>query len=102
MSLFTDGSIAKLDDLRAYESAVLDLASGEGIDVASKLRITQRQLGTELMPFLAKSGVAEPDLSTVVVTDALLDAHALRTLELIYRDLYQSRLNDRYEGKWKE
>lgn len=102
MALFTDGIIARLDDLRAYESAVLNLASSEGVDVAAKLRTAQRELGTELIAFLAKSGMATRDLSRVVVTDAMLDAHALRSLELIYRDLYQSRLNDRYEGKWRE
>lgn len=102
MALFTDGTIARLDDLRAYESAVLDLASGERIDVSAKLKTAQRELGNELISFLAKSGAGVRDLSRIVVTDAMLDAHALRTLELIYRDLYQSRLNDRYEGKWRE
>ena len=102
MALFTDGTIAKLDDLRAYESAVLDLASGEGIDVGAKLKTAQREIATELIPFITKSGAGSRDLSQVVVTDALLQAHALRTLALIYRDLYQSRLNDRYEGKWRE
>lgn len=101
MALFTDGTIARLDDLRAFESSVLDLASAEGIDVSAKLRIAQREFGTELVPFLTRNGHGR-DLSNVVVTDAVLDAHALRTLSLIYRDLYQSRLNDRYEGKWRE
>jgi hypothetical protein len=32
----------------------------------------------------------------------MVTAHVLRTLEAIYRDLYQSRMNDRYEGKWRE
>jgi hypothetical protein len=55
MALFTDGSIAKLEDLRAYESAVLDLASSEGVDVGAKLRMAQREIATELTPFLRKS-----------------------------------------------
>lgn len=101
MALFTDGTIAKLADLRAYESGVLDLASAEGVDVAAKLRVAQKELSTELVPFLTRRG-ASRDLRHVVVNDAMTQSHALRTLALIYRDLYQSRLNDRYEGKWRE
>jgi hypothetical protein len=102
MALFTDGPIARLEDLRGYETAVLDLASGEGVDVGAKLRMAQREIATELTPFLMKNGLDTRDLSHVVVTDPIVEAHALRTLALIYRDLYQSRLNDRYEGKWRE
>lgn len=103
MALFTDGTMARIDDLRAHESAVLDLASAEGIDVSAKLRLAQGELGTELLSFLSlrRSG-AMRDLSNVVVTDAMVSAHAKRTLAMIYRDLYQSRFNDRYEGKWRE
>ena len=100
MALFTDGTIARIDDLRAHESSVLDLTSTEGIDVSAKLSLAQRELGTEMIPILARRGYR--DLSQVVVTDALLSAHAARTLAMIYRDLYQSRFNDRYEGKWRE
>jgi hypothetical protein len=100
VALFTDGTIARLEDLRAYESAVLNLTSTESVDVNAKLELAQRELGTELLPFLARRGYR--DLSNVVVTTPLLSAHALRTLATIYRDLYQSRYNDRYEGKWRE
>lgn len=100
MALFTDGTIARIEDLRAHESAVLDLASTEGIDVSAKLKVAQAELGTELLPFLRRGG--SYGLSHVVTTDALVSAHAVRALAMIYRDLYQSRFNDRYEGKWRE
>jgi hypothetical protein len=36
----------------------------------------------------------------VIVTEPLAQWHALHTLELIFRDAYNSQLNDRYQGKW--
>ena len=37
MALFTDGAISSLEDLRAYESTIYDLASTERIDLSRKL-----------------------------------------------------------------
>lgn len=105
MALFTDGLIADLPDLRDYESAVLDVAGTEQIDLAAKLEIAQREIGIELTAFLVRKGVPlgpQRELSTVVVTEPLLHLHALQTLALVYRDAYNRQLNDRYLGKWKE
>jgi hypothetical protein len=103
MSLFTDGSIASIEDLKEYESAVLQTASIESIDVSAKLKLAQRNIGFEISGFLARHGFAAPgDLARVTVNDALLHWHCLHTLELFYRDAYNSQVNDRYMGKWKE
>lgn len=104
MALFTDGSIATLADLRAYENSILDLAGAEGIDLAAKLALAQREIGLELTAFLLKNGVfpgLRRELGHVLVTEPLLHAHINTTLSLIYRDVSNSQLNDRYERKWK-
>ncbi|MEJ7606973.1 MAG: hypothetical protein WKF37_12085 [Bryobacteraceae bacterium] len=105
MALFTDGLIAALDDLKAYESSVLDTASTEGINVEAKLGLAQREISFEIGAFLMRHGVhlsADQKLDKVVVTEPLLHWHCLHTLELIYRDAYNSQLNDRHQGKWRE
>ncbi len=105
MALFTDGNIANLNDLRAYESSILDLAGTEGIDVGAKLSLAHRELEFEVVAFLLRRGQlsgASRELHHVVVTVPALHAHTMLTLSLIYRDAYNSQLNDRYEGKWKQ
>jgi hypothetical protein len=103
MALFTDGSIASIEDLKEYESSVLQTASVEGIDVTAKLKIAHRGMSFEIAAYLGRHGFTAPgDLGRVVVSEALLHWHCLHTLELIYRDAYNSQLNDRYLGKWKE
>ncbi|MDZ4798331.1 MAG: hypothetical protein SGI92_09225 [Bryobacteraceae bacterium] len=105
MALFTDGNIANLNDLRAYESSILDLAGTEGIDLGAKLSLAHRELEFEIVSFLLRRGQlsgAHRELDHVVVTDPMLHAHTMLALALIYRDAYNSQLNDRYEGKWKQ
>jgi hypothetical protein len=103
MALFTDGNIASIEDLKEYESAVLQTANIEAIDVTAKLKLAQREIGFEVASFIGRHGYTSPgDLGRVVTSDTLLNWHCLRTLELIYRDAYNSQLNDRYLGKWKE
>jgi hypothetical protein len=101
--LFTDGNLASIDDLKEYESAVLQTASIEGIDITAKLKLAHRGIGFEIATYLGRHGFSAPgDLNRVVVSEALLHWHCLHTLELIYRDAYNSQVNDRYLGKWKE
>jgi hypothetical protein len=103
MALFTDGSIATIEDLKEYESAVLQTANIEAIDITAKLKLAQREIGFEIASFIGRHGYPSPgDLGRVVTSDTLLNLHCLRTLELIYRDAYNSQLNERYLGKWKE
>lgn len=105
MALFTDGNIATLNDLRGYETAILDLASNEGIDLGAKLALGHREVGFEILSFLLKQGYTfanQRNLDSVVVTEPLPHAEIMWTLGLVYRDAYNSQLNDRYEGKWKQ
>jgi hypothetical protein len=105
MGLFTDRGISTSEDLRAYESSVLDVASTEGIELDAKLNLAVREIASELSAYLVKrnpEAAGNRDLSGVVVTDALADWHRVLTLSLIYRDAYNSQNNDRYLGKWKE
>ena len=102
MALFTDGTIATIEDLKEYDSAVLQTASIEGIDVTAKLKLAQREIGFVISAFQARRGFTSPgDLGRVVVNEAILHWHCFHTLELIYRDAYNSQVNERYLGKWK-
>lgn len=103
MALFTDGPVAALTDLRAYESSVLDMASTEAIDLTVKLQIAHREANFEVSCFLVRHGYNPPtDLAKVVATEPMLHFETLRALELTFRDAYNSQLNDRYLGKWRE
>ena len=103
MPLFTDGNVASIEDLRDYESSILHTASVESIDITAKLKLAHREIGFEIATHLARHGFKVPaDLNRVVVSQAILHWHCLHTLELIYRDGYNSQVNDRYLGKWKE
>jgi len=102
MSLFTDGTISTLDDLAAQDTAVLDVASSEGIDLARKLEVARDEIGVELDAMLSQAtewGAKGPDHRAVIVTTPLRIWHTLYTLELVYRDAFNSQLNERYRGK---
>lgn len=110
MALLTDGTISTLDDLRGYEEAILDVAGSERLDLSRKLVLAQQEIEVELTDFLLQQSpeslshgaMWRPDLTKVVVTPALRQWHTFHTLALTYRDAYNSHLNDRYRGKWKE
>lgn len=107
MSLFTDGPILRPEDLRPFESSILDVAASEGISLSAKIEIAQRELGRAIMIFLMRSTVMANDqvtpewLKHVVVTDGLKDWHAVKTLSRFYRDASHNQLNDRYQEKWR-
>jgi len=100
MALFTDGTISTLEDLRGYESAIYDVATSERIDLSQKLALSRQELEMELITRLFRDDPEE--LGQVVVTPALQLWHTFHTLALTYRDAYNSHLNDRYQGKWRE
>ena len=52
MALFTDGNICSTEDLRQYESSILDVASTEGIELEAKLKLAQREIGVAITAFL--------------------------------------------------
>jgi len=110
MALFTDSYISSIAELQAYDSAILEVARIEGVDLSSKLSVADRELGLELQAFLlrhAQSGSGDRDgggygLQHVVVTSGLQQWHTLKTLALVYGDVYNNQLNDRYLGKWNQ
>lgn len=108
MALYLDGNISTLSDLRDQETGILDAAYAEGVDLTTKLRLAQEEIGVEVVVFLLEHGLsvsAEESLrrlSNVVVTPALKQWHTFHTLALAYRDLYYNQYNDRYAAKWKE
>ncbi len=110
MSLFTDGNISGLEELRAYDTGILEVAGAEGVDLAAKLSLAATEIGIELEEFLRKRAgggaglVGQPylGLENVVVTPALRQWHTLRTLALIYADIRSNHVRTRYAGKEKE
>lgn len=105
MSLFNDGNLTTSEDLRAVESAILDVASTEGIELDKKLQVATREIGARITEFLLDNGdnpARARDLQNVVVTEPLRDWHIAHTLAVIFRDAYSSQLNDRYAAKCAE
>jgi len=118
--LFHDSTISTIDDLVEYESELRAVAAAEGIDLETKLRLAQREVGVELLaasalpdatsgpsrlaPFAATAVSSRTvfTLDQVVVTDGLRLWHIFHTLAILFRDAYNRRLNDKYLPKWKE
>lgn len=99
MALLVDGEINSLEDLREWDSGILDTADGERIDLNAKLRRAQAEVEEEIERFLWDQG--RGSIEQVVIDRALRHWHALKTLEATYRDAYFNQLNDRYGEKWK-
>lgn len=106
MPLLNEGPISQIEDLRAYESSVLDTASVEGVTLSPKFDMARRQIATEVLRFLIAQlepgeTVTPAMLNRVVVTDPLLRWHTLHALELFFRDVHHNQINDRYQAKWQ-
>ena len=117
MALLTDGTISRIDELSAYDSQLLTVANSEGIDVTQKLLLAKDELLIETTALLARmggwgsfnwlgqggaSGAGSRGLRNVVVTQPVKLWHTFRALELVYRDAFNSQLNERYAGKRDE
>src|SRR5712692_5372603 len=119
MALFTDGSISEVQDLTAYEANLVEVADAEGIDLLSKLRLAQGELGAELAAASLRPGniywtgpawnssgaevnLSRFELDRVVVTSPLKLWHTFQALAIVYRDAYNRKLNDKYLPKWSE
>jgi hypothetical protein len=104
MALLIDGPISSIEDLHGYDTQLLDMANTEGIDVTRKLALAQEEVEIEVRLLLERmSTLGQPygpaDIRPVVVTAPLQAWHAYRALEMVYRDAFQSQLNDRYAAK---
>ncbi|MEO7651383.1 MAG: hypothetical protein ABIZ80_13040 [Bryobacteraceae bacterium] len=102
MALFTDGPAFTMEELAAHETAILDTASAEGIDLTRKIELAREQVGLELESVLLRHGSCSVGLKNVVVTAPLRLWHVFHTLAVVYRDAYFNQLNDRYKAKWTE
>jgi hypothetical protein len=96
MALLADGPPASLEDLAAHDSSVLAVATTEGIDVSSKLALAYASLVMDL-----ETALGDP-IESVVATTTLKTLLIYSALEHIYRDAYNSQLNDRFEGRRKQ
>jgi hypothetical protein len=109
--LLTDGSPNTTEDLRVYESAILDVSNKEMINLDAKLCLATEEVSEIVLNILlSHSSVTfgtdvlrrSLGVSDVVVTRQVKRWHALYTLAIFYRDAYSDQLNDRYLGKWTE
>jgi hypothetical protein len=95
--LFTDATISTVDHLAEYESEIRTIAVAENIDLETKLRLAQTEVGVELA-----ATDSSFELGRVVVSDALRLWHIFHTLAIVFRDAYNRKLNDKYRPKWTE
>lgn len=114
--LLTDGCPNTTEDLRVYESAILDVANTEFIDLKTKLELATGEISEEVIdtlldrPLIPGQPVGDPQgvarrtigVSDVVVTRQLKRWHALHALAVVYRDAFNNQLNDRYQVKSAE
>jgi hypothetical protein len=109
--LLTDGSPNDNEALRVYESAILDVANIERIELAAKLGLALEEISEDVLDVLLDHTRGSDPQSTirrtmgvsdVVVTAPLKRWHAVHTLETVYRDAFNNQLNDRYEAKFRE
>jgi hypothetical protein len=104
--LLTDGSPNDTLDLQEYESAILDVAHNESIDLSTKLDLALAEVSENVLDVLigrsndltAVTRRAR-GVSDVVVTPQMKRWHATHTLEVFYRDAFNNQLNDRYQQK---
>lgn len=103
--LLTDGLPNTVEDLRVYESAILDVANTERIDLKTKLGLATEEVSEDVLDFLLDDGrAADPKADTrrtvgvsdVVVTRQMKRWHAIHTIALVYRDALHNQLNERY------
>ena len=109
MALFIDGPASSIEDLQGHDTQLTDVANVEGIDVTRKLALAQEEISLELTALLdrlkgpqSRLTMMGPGIGQVVVTPPLKLWHTFRSLELVYRDAYNSQLNDRYAGRRDE
>lgn len=110
MALFTDGPISSISDLTDQDSSLLDVAETEGINLTTKLRLAQDEVGAELTALFERYRVVSPslvnisplDIDHLAVTRPIRLWNTYQTLAMVYRDAYYNQLNDRYRGKWDE
>jgi hypothetical protein len=110
MALFVEGPASTIADLTDQDAGLLDVATGAGINISTKIRLAMEEIQTDLRLWLtSRWGVWEflpwePVLriEQIVVTAPLKRWETMHALALVYRDAYFSQLVDRYQAKWQE
>jgi hypothetical protein len=100
--LLTDTPVIAIEDLADHETAILETAAVEGINLTVKIGLATDEVGLELQSRFPQLGLVNIQLNNVVVTPALRLWLIFHTLEIVYRDAYHNQLNDRYKAKWNE
>lgn len=99
MALLVDGGLTSVAALQEHDTGILETATGEGIDLAGKLRLAETEVRADVERFLARMG--RGGIGQAAATDGMRLWHAWKTLEAVYRDAYFSQMNDRYGARWK-
>ena len=112
MALLTDGNPNDTEGLRVVESAILEVARVEGIDLNAKLCLATEEVSEDVLDMLLGHAPAafliggeqrrRLGVADVVVSPQMKRWQALHTLAVVYRDAYNNQLNDRYLSKWDE
>jgi len=111
MALLTDGNPNDTADLQVYESAILEVAATEAIDLNVKLGLATEEISEDVLDMLLDHARSYDPQSTVrrsigvsdvVISPPMKRWHALHTLEIVYRDAFNNQLNDRYLPKMVE
>ncbi len=100
--LFTDSPAISPKDLADHETAILDTAHNEAINLTVKILLARDEVGLQLQARYPELGLVNVGLRHTVVTPALRLWLVFHTLEIVYRDAYHNQLNDRYKAKWDE
>ena len=100
--LLTDIPAIQIEDLADHETAILDTAGNEGINLTVKIGLATDEVGLQMQSRFPALGLVNIGLKNVVVTPALRLWLIFHTLEIVYRDAYHNQLNDRYKAKWEE
>src|SRR5437762_5223826 len=100
--LLTDIPAIQIEDLADHETAILDTAVNEGINLTVKIGLSTDEVGLQMQSRFPALGLVNIGLMNVVITPALRLWLIFHTLEIVYRDAYHNQLNDRYKAKWDE
>lgn len=105
MALLMDVPGVGPEELAAHDGSLLETAAAEGIDLGKKVLLARDEIALELTAMLRQATpppAGRDPLAGVVVTPALRLWLVFRSLELVYREICNRQVNDRYQGKWKE
>src|SRR5436190_3159595 len=100
--LLTDIPAIQIEDLTDHETAILDTAANEGINLTIKIGLATDEVGLQMQSRFPALGLVNIGVKNVVITPALRLWLIFHTLEIVYRDAFHNQLNDRYKAKWNE